>query len=117
MGHGSVAQAIIQTQCNDADTTQDWDLEVLNHVLVQVLDKDQLGTNATDKFTVFVHREDFNDMHLLLTMTEDSFKSMGCVIDFKMFWSLQGLSKMCNQQVLDTMCEGDENTWFLGLSK
>ena len=42
---------------------------------------------------------------------------MGHDIDFKTFWSLQGLNKMHNEQVLDVMSESNKNMRFLGLSK
>ena len=48
MGHGGNVQAIVQTQCND------WDANVLNYVLVQVLVKHMMDTNATDDFTLFL---------------------------------------------------------------
>ena len=54
MGHGGVMQAVTQTQCNNSDTTQDWDTEVLNHALVHVLDKDKMNGDVTNDFTVFV---------------------------------------------------------------
>ena len=92
LGHGSVAQAVTQSQCNDADTTQDWDSEVLNHELVHVHNKDKLGAYATNKFMVFVIGQGIDSMCLLLTMSEDSFKSMGCDVYFETFWSLQALN-------------------------
>ena len=61
MGRGGITQAVTLTQCNDTDKTQDWDTEVLNHVLVHVLDKDKLGTDATDKFAVFVCGKGIDD--------------------------------------------------------
>ena len=92
-------------------------MEVLNHALVQVLSRDKLGTNATHKFAVFVCGEGFNNVHLLLVMMEDDFKSVGSVIDFETFQSPQGLNNVCNKQVLDEMSKSDENVWFLSLSK
>ena len=43
---GKVTHAIAQIQCGD-DDVQDWDAEVLNHVLLNVLDKDQVEASAT----------------------------------------------------------------------
>ena len=37
-GHGGNAQAVTQTQCNVLSKTEDLDIEVLNHVLEQVLE-------------------------------------------------------------------------------
>ena len=64
----------------------------MNHALVHVLDKDKLDAGETDDFAVFVIGEGIDNMHLLLTMSEDSFKSMGCDVDFETFWSLQALN-------------------------
>ena len=47
-------QAIIQSQLNDAGTTQDWDSDFLNDTLVYILDKDKLDADVTDKSVVFV---------------------------------------------------------------
>ena len=115
-GCGSVAQAITQIQRGD-DDTQDWDAEVLNHVLAHVLDKNPDEAGATNDFTVFVIANGIDDVCLPLTMLEDDFQLMGYDINFKTFRNLQMLNKMCNKQVLDTMSEDDENLWFLSLSK
>ena len=52
-GRGSIAQVVTQTQRSD-DDFQDWDTEVLNHVLVHVLNKDKVDVSASNDFTVFV---------------------------------------------------------------
>ena len=51
-GRGGVMQAVTQSQCGN--NTQNWDLEVSNHALVCILDKNKVDANATDDFTVFV---------------------------------------------------------------
>ena len=40
-------------------------------------------------------------------MAEEDFKSVHFDVDFKMFWSLQGLNKMYDKQVADAMSEND----------
>ena len=80
MSRGNVAQAVTQFQRGD-DDDQDWDAVVLNHVLVHVLDKDQVEASATDDFTVFVIANGIDDVCLLITMSEDDFKLMGCGIN------------------------------------
>ena len=61
MSHGDVTQAVTQFQCSD-DDDQDWDALVLNHVLVHVLDKDQVEASAADDFTVFVIMNGINNV-------------------------------------------------------
>ena len=116
IGCGGVMQAATQFQHGD-DDDQDWDAEVLNHVLVHILDKDQVEASATNDFATFVITNRIDDVRLLLTMLEDDFKLMGYKIDFKTFRTLQTLDKMCNKQILDTMSKDDENVWFLNLGK
>ena len=116
MGCGSVTQVVTEPQHDDSDMTQNWCAEILNHALVHILNKDKMGTGATNDFVVFIMGQGIDNVHIM-TMSEDNFKSMGCNIDFKMFWSPQALNKMHNKQVLDAMLESDENMWFLDLSK
>ena len=116
MGHSSIAQAVAQTQRGDNDA-QHWDSEVLNHAFVHVLDKDKVDASATNNFAVLMIGNGIHDARLLLTVSEDDFKSMGHDIDFKMFRTLQALNKMCNKQVSDTMSEDNKNMWFLNLGK
>ena len=47
-GHGGKIQAVAQTQCNIQFMTKDWDVEIWNHVLVHVLDKDAMDANVTN---------------------------------------------------------------------
>ena len=89
----------------------------MNCALVHVLDKDQVKASATNDFTVFVIANRIDDVRLLLTMSEDDFKSIGYDIDFKTFRTLQALNKMYNEQILDTMSKEDKNMWFLNLGK
>ena len=63
-------------------------------MLVHVLNKDKLGADGTNKFAVFVHGESVDNVRLLLTMTKEDFKSMGFDVDFKTFWSPQGLNML-----------------------
>ena len=35
---------------DDDDDIQDWNAEVLNHVLVEILDKERVNTHASDAF-------------------------------------------------------------------
>ena len=86
-------------------------------MLVHVLDKKKLDINVTNEFTAFEQSQGFDNVRLLLTVTEDDFKSAGHDIDLKMCWRKQGLNKMCDEQPLDAMSESSENMWFLGLSK
>ena len=66
-GRGSVTQAVTQSQRGD-NNMQNWDLEVLNHVLVHILDKDKVNTNATKDFTAFVIGNGIDDVRFLLTV-------------------------------------------------
>ena len=72
MSRGNVMQAVTQFQ-HGINDDQDWDAEVLNHVLVHVLDKDQAEASTTDDFTVFVITNGIDDVRLLMTMSEDDF--------------------------------------------
>ena len=85
----------------------------MNHIF----NKDKLDAGAANEFTMFVISQGIDDARLLLTMSEDDFKSMGYNVDFKTFQSLQAQNKMCDKQVLDSMSEDDENVLFLDLSK
>ena len=113
---GNVTQAITHIQC-DNDDIQDWDAIVLNHVLANILDKNQVDASATDDFTVFVITNAMDDVRLLLTMSEDDYKSMGYDIDFKTFCTLQTINKMYNEQISDSMSQEDKNMWFLDLNE
>ena len=113
---GNITQAILDIQQGN-DDSQDWDAIVLNHVLVNILDKDRVDANATNDFTVFMIANNLNDVRLILGLTEDDYQSMGFNIDFKTFRTLQTLNKMYDEQVLDAMSKEDENTWFLDMSK
>ena len=94
-GRGGISQAVTQSQ-RSTNNAQDWDLEILNHALVHILDKDKVDTNATNDFTVFLIGNGVNDARFLLTMSEDDFKAMGYDINFKTFRSLQAVNKMYN---------------------
>ena len=91
--HENVAHTIAHIQRND-DDIQDWDAEVLNHMLGNVLDKDQVDANVTNDFAAFVIMNAMDDVCLLLMMSEDDHKLMGYDIDFKTFRALQ-LSTRC----------------------
>ena len=54
MGCGGKTQTTMQTQCNILSMTKDWDVNVLNHVLVQVLEKDAMDPIATNDFVSFL---------------------------------------------------------------
>ena len=45
-GHGGKRQAITQTQRNILSTTENWDAEILNCVLVHVLDEHMMEANV-----------------------------------------------------------------------
>ena len=113
---GDITQAVTQTQHGD-DDIQDWDAKALSHVLVHVLDKDQVEASATNDLTVFVITNGIDDVRVLLTVLEDDFKLMGYNINFKSFRTLQTLNKMYNEQILDAMSEDNKNMWFLRLGK
>ena len=82
-----VTQAILDVQHGN-DDAQDWNVEILNPVLVNILDKERVDANATDDFTVFVITNGIDDVRFLLTMSEDDFNLMGYDIDFKTFRAL-----------------------------
>ena len=69
---GNVAHAVTHIQ-HDDDDIQEWDAVVLNHVLVNFLDKDQIEASATNDFTVFVIVNSMGDVCWLLTMSEDDY--------------------------------------------
>ena len=77
-GRGSKTQAIAQTQHNIFPTTEDWDAEILNHMLVHVLDKDMMDANVTNKFVPFLMHQRFDNIWFIVTMSQEDFKSMGC---------------------------------------
>ena len=114
--YGNITQAVSEIQHGD-DDFQDWDTIVLNHVLVNILDKDQVDANATNDFTVFVIANNLDDVRLILALLEDDYQSMAYDIDFKTFRTLQTLNKMCDEQVLDAMSKEDKNTWFLNVNE
>ena len=116
MGRIGVMQAVAQIWHGDNDA-QDWDAEFLNHVLVHILNNDQVEASATNDFTVFVIANGIDDVRLLLTVSKDDFKLMGHHIDFKTFRALQALNKMCNEQVSDALPKDNEKMWFLNLGK
>ena len=113
---GNVTQAVAHIQ-HDDDDIQDWDAIVLNHVLANNLDRNRVDASATNDFTVFVIANAMDDVRLLLTMSEDNYKSMGYDIDFKTFYTLQTINKMYNKQISDSMSKDDKNMWFLDLNE
>ena len=113
---GNVTQAVAHIQ-HDDDDIQDWDAIVLNHVLANNLDRNRVDASATNDFTVFVIANAMDDVRLLLTMSEDNYKSMGYGIDFKTFHTLQTINKMYNKQISDSMSKDDKNMWFLDLNE
>ena len=120
--HGDASRAdvtrdVSDIQRDDDDDIQDWNFEILNHVLVKILDKEQVDAHASDAFTVFVITNSFDDIRFLLMMTEGDFHAMGHLIDFKTFSLLQALNKMYNEFITDGTDETTESTWFLGLKK
>ena len=115
-GRGGITQAVMQTQRNDNDA-RDCNAEILNHILVHILDKEQVDASATNDFTVFVIANGIDDVRLLLTVSEDDFNSMGCNVNFKTIRTLQAINKMYNKQILDTTSKNDKNVWFLNLGK
>ena len=58
---GDITQAISDIERDD-DDSQDWGTTVLNHMLVNVLDKDWVEASATNDFTVFVIANDMDDL-------------------------------------------------------
>ena len=91
-GHSGIAQAIAQIQCSDNDA-QNWDAEVLNCVLAQVLDEDQIEASVTNGFAVFVIANGIDNVCLLLTLLDNDLKLMGHDIDFKTFHHLTSCEK------------------------
>ena len=117
VSRADVAQDVLDIQrCGD-DDVHDWNFEILNHVLVEILDKEQVDAHASDDLTVFVITNGFDDVRFLLMMTEGDFHAMGHLIDFKTYSLLQALNKMYNEFITDGTDETTESTWFLGLKK
>ena len=114
--HVNVAQAVSDIQCSD-DDAQDWNVEILNHVLVNILDEEQVDADATGDFAVFVIANGIDDVRIVLTVSEDDFNLMGHNVDFKTFQALQALNKMPNKEIADATSDLDETLWFLGLEK
>ena len=113
----NVTQDVLDIQRGNDDDVHDWNFKILNHVLVEILDKERVDASATDDFTVFVITNRIDDVRYLLMMTEGDFHAMGHLIDFKTFRLLQTMNKMCNKVVTDVMDETTESLWFLGLEK
>ena len=57
-----VTQDISDIQRGSGDDVHDWNFEILNHVLVEILDKERVDANATDDFTVFVIANGIDDV-------------------------------------------------------
>ena len=49
-----VTQDVLDIQHSGDGDVHNWNFEILNHVLVEILNKEQVDANATDDFTVFV---------------------------------------------------------------
>ena len=96
---------------------KDWDIEIFNHVLVQVLGKNELDANATDDFNRFLVREAIDDVRLLMTLDEEDYKSMGFNIDFPTFRLLQALNKRYNEEIDASTPETTERMWFFDQTK
>ena len=92
-------------------------MEILNHVLVKILDKERVDANTIDDFTVFVITHGIDDVRYILTMSEDDFNSMGYDIDFKTFRVPQTLNKMYNEDITEETDKANKSLWFLGLEK
>ena len=86
-------KAIIQIQCNTEPTTKDWDSGVLNHVLVQVLDEEEMDTNMTNEFMLFLMCQGLDNVQFVMTVSQEDFESMGHDINFTMFQILQALAR------------------------
>ena len=86
-------------------------------MLVKILDKERVDTNATDDFTLFVITHGIDNVRHLLTMSKEDFNSMGCDIDFNAFRMLQTLNKMYNKDITEETDKANESLWFLGLKK
>ena len=100
--HGDASRAdvtrdVSDIQRDDDDVIQDWNFEILNQVLVEILDKEQVDVHASNAFTVFVITNSLDDVRFLLMMTEGDIHAMGHLIDFKTFSLLQALNKMYNE--------------------
>ena len=78
-------KVVTQSQCNVSSMTWDRDAEVLDHMLAHILDKDGIYADATNNFMAFVIQQGVDDVCLIVTMSEDNFKSIRCDIDFKKF--------------------------------
>ena len=120
--HGDVSRADVTQDVSDIQRggdvdVHDWNFEILNHMLVEVLDKDRVDSNVTNEFTVFVIRNGIDDVRHLLMMSEGDFNAMGYLIDFKTFRMPQTLNKMCNEAVTEETDKTTECVWFLGLAK
>ena len=120
--HGDTSRAdvtrdVLDNQRGGDDDVHDWSMEVLNHVLVKILDKEQVDANATNDFTVFVITHGIDDVRYILMMSEEDFNTMGYVIDFKTFCMPQTLNKMYNEDVTEETDKMNESLWFLGLEK
>ena len=84
----------IQRGDDDDDDIQDWNAKVLNHVLVEILDKERVDAHASDAFTVFVITNGYCDVCFLMIMTEGDLHAMGHLINFKTHSLLQALNKI-----------------------
>ena len=65
--HGDASRAnvtrdVLDVQCSGDDDAPDWNVEILNHVLVNILDKEQVNADATDDFTMFVIMHGIDDV-------------------------------------------------------
>ena len=49
--HADVTQDVSDIQRGDDDDVHDWDFEILNHVFVEILDKERVDAHASDAFT------------------------------------------------------------------
>ena len=115
--HADVTQDVSDIQRGGDDDGHDWDSEILNHVLVEILDKERVDAHATDDFTVFVITNGIDNVRYLMMMEEGDFHAMGHLIDFKTFQLLQTLNKMYNEVVTNEADKTMESLWFMGLKK
>lgn len=67
--------------------SKEWDLEILNHMFVHVLDKDTLDAKATNEFRLFWMHQGFDDIQFIMTMNKEDIKTMGHDVNFIMFQS------------------------------
>ena len=84
--HADVTRDVSDVQRGGDGDVQDWNFEILNHVLVKILDKERVDANATNDFTVFVMANRIDDVRCLLTMSEDdfnAFQDLLCVTDIE----------------------------------